>query len=149
MLRSRKPEILQALSCLLCLAVGWPQVDGARASEFIGGAVTGPWFEMAEYGIVLFLLAAILTIFYRRVATAMAVLATLLFMPFYLYFLAPGPLRRVFRGEYSVPLPTPFAWNTWAMVGVLSLVLTIFVSLRRLATTNLESPPAPDKPDND
>ena len=146
--RSGKLGILQAISCFLCIVVAWPQVKDAGASEFVGGSLTGPLFEMAEYGIALFLVALLSTFFYRRVATATALVASLLCTPFYLYFLAPGPFRRVFRGEYSVPLQAPFVWNTWAVAGVLSLALAIIMSLRCFTTTNLSTSQSDKVDDN-
>ena len=58
---------------------------------------------------------------------------------FYLYFLAPGPFRRVLRGEYSVPLQAPVVWNIWAIAGILSLAVAIVLSVRCLATAKFES----------
>ena len=144
MKRSRKLEILQTISCFLCVVVAWLHLDTLGASEFIGGKLTGPLFEMVVNGIVLFLLAILLMPFYRRTTTAMALTASLLCMPFYLYFLAPGPFRRVFRGEYSVPLVAPFVWSSWAFIGILSLAFAILVSVRCLAMTDSESGPEPN-----
>lgn len=91
------------MSHFLCLAVAWPQVDAAGASEFIAGKLTGLALEMAEHGMVFIPLAVILTLFCRRIATAMAFLASLLCMPLYLYVLATGPYPRVFLGQYWSP----------------------------------------------
>jgi hypothetical protein len=141
-IRTRK--ILQAASCLLCVIVGWAHLDDVGASEFIGGWLTGPLFEIADYGIVFFLVDLLLIFFYRRLASIMAILASILCMPFYLYFLAPGPFRRVFRGEYSVPLRASFVWNTWAVLGILSLIFAIVTSLRCLTAAESASIPKPE-----
>jgi hypothetical protein len=108
----------------------WIHLDDFGASEFSGGRLTGPLFKMADLGSVLFLAALLLTFFVRRVAAAIALGATLLCGPFYLYLLMPGPYRWVFKGEYSVPLYRPFRWDNWAVVGVFSLIFVAILSLR-------------------
>jgi hypothetical protein len=100
------------------------------ASEFGGGRITGKLFTSAYLGSLLFLVALLSTIFFPRVAAAIALAATLLGSPFYLYILMPGPYRQIFKGEYSVPLQRPFVWNNWA---VLSLVIAAFLSLHSLS----------------
>jgi hypothetical protein len=147
MKRSKKLEMLQAVSCLLCFILAWAYLDDIGASEFSGGWLTGPLFKMADYGCTLFFLSLFLTFFLRRIAGVTALVASLLCMPFYLYFLAPGPFRRVFKGEYSVPLQTSFVWNTWAIAGILSLLLAIVVSLPCLAAADCQSIPAPENGD--
>ncbi|SRR5260370_286827 len=142
--KSRRREKWHAIRCLLCFIVAWAHLDKVGASEFSGGWLTGPLFKIANYGSILFLLSLLLTFFLRRIAGVMALVASLLCIPFYLYCLAPGPFRRVFKGEYSVPLQTSFAWNTWAIAGILSLFLAIVVSLRCITATDCQSAPAPD-----
>ena len=143
MKKIRRQEMWQAISCLLCFIVAWAHLDDVGASEFSGGWLTGALFKMADYGCTLFFLALFLTFSLRRIAGVTALVASLLIMPFYLYFLAPGPFRRVFKGEYSVPLQTNFVWNTWAVVGIVSLLLAIVVSLFCLAAAVRQSTPAP------
>jgi hypothetical protein len=118
-----KQELWQATSCLLCIAIAWARLDDVGASEFSGGRITGTLFAMAESGSSLFILAMILTFFYQRIAALIALTASVLCLPFYLYFMAPGPFRRVFKGEYSVPMQTNFAWDNWAIAGSLALSL--------------------------
>src|SRR6185312_10330940 len=98
----------------------------------IGGRVTGPIFTLFESGILIFVLAIILTLIYRRIAALMGIAACLLCFPLYLYFLAPGPFRSVFRGIYSVPLPSNFVWDNWTIAGILTLAFAVFVSARSL-----------------
>jgi hypothetical protein len=107
-------------------------LDAFGASEFNGGRVTGKLFTMAELSSLLFFVALLLTSFFPRVAAAIALAATLLCLPFYLYILIPGPYRQIFKGEYSATLQRPFVWNNWAVVGVLSLVIAAFLSLQSL-----------------
>jgi hypothetical protein len=123
-------KVVHAIACLVCLAVLWAQMNDFGASEFIGGWLTGALFYMAELGSLLFLVTIMQTFFLRRTAAAIAVAATLLCLPFYLYILMPGPFRWIFKGEYSVPLSRPVHWDTWAFIGVLSLLLVAMLSLR-------------------
>ncbi|HTT32379.1 MAG TPA: hypothetical protein VMH48_02145 [Methylomirabilota bacterium] len=141
--KNRNLEILHAISCLLCFIVASTRLDDIGASEFIGGWLTGPIFRMADAGSILFLLALPLAFFFRRVAAAAALAASILSLPLYLYFTAPGAFRWVFKGEYSVPLQASFIWNTWAITGILFVLLAIVVSLRRLAPNGPESIPNP------
>jgi len=128
-----KQQLWQAISCLLCIAVAWVRLDDLGASEFSGGWLTGPLFTMAEDGSVLFILAIVLTFFYRRIAAVIALMASLLCLPLYLYFVAPGPFRWVFKGEYFAPLRANFLWNNWAVAGIASLLFAIFFCQRSLS----------------
>ena len=127
-----KQELWQAISCVLCIAVAWVHLDDVGASEFSGGRVTGPLFAMADNGSLLFIPALVLTFFYRRIAAVLGLMASILCLPIYLYFTAPAPFRWVFRGEYSVPLRANFVWNNWAIAGITSILVAIFVHLRTL-----------------
>jgi hypothetical protein len=124
-----KQELGQAGSCLVCITVAWIHLDDLGNSEFGGGWLTGPLFAMANYGSDLFIPAIALTFFYRRIAAVIGLIASLLCLPLNLYFIAPGPFRWVFKGEYSVPLRANFIWNNWAIVGIASLLVAIFVCL--------------------
>ena len=124
-----KGKMWQAIACLACIVVLWIKLDDLGASEFSGGRLTGPLFKMADLSFLLFLLALLLTFFLRRSAATIALAATLLCLPFYLYMLMPGPYRWIFKGEYSVPLSPPFHWDNWAVVGVFSLLFVTILSL--------------------
>jgi hypothetical protein len=87
---------------------------------------------MEETGSLLFVLALLLTFFYRRIAAATTLVACLLCLPLYLYFTAPGPFRWVFRGEYSVPLQVSFVSNKWAITGIVALAIAAYVGVRSL-----------------
>jgi hypothetical protein len=128
-----KQKVWQAAAFFACVVVLWIRLDDSGASEFSGGLLTGKLFTMADLGSLLFLVALLLTIFFPRVAAAIALAATLLCLPFYLYILMPGPYLQIFKGEYSVPLQRPFVWNNWAIVGVLSFVIAAFLSLQGLS----------------
>lgn len=126
----QKEKVLQAIACLTCTFVLWVHLDDFGASEFSGGRLTGPLFKMADLGSALFLLALLLTFFLRRTAATLALAATLLSFPLYLYVLMPGPYRWIFKGEYSVALYRPDHWDNWAVVGVFSLLFVAILSLR-------------------
>jgi hypothetical protein len=126
----QKEKVLRALACLTCTVVLWVHLDDFGASEFSGGRLTGPLFKMADIGSVLFLVALLLTFSLRRIAASIALVATLLCLPFYLYILMPGAYRWIFKGEYSVPLNRPFHWDNWAVVGIISLLFVVILSLR-------------------
>lgn len=125
-----KSELWQAASLLLCLVVAAPLTDWIGASEFSGGWVTGPLLSMFQSGAPLFFLAMILTFFYQRIGAAVGIAASVLCLPFYLYFAVPGLFRSVFRGEWSVPLQAYFVWDTWAIIGMLTLAAAALVCTR-------------------
>jgi hypothetical protein len=133
-----RQKLWQAASCLLCFAAAQHSF-GLEGTEFSGGRVTGPLFDLSEIGSLLFVVALFLTFVYPRVAAAIASVATLLCLLLYLYFTAPGPFRRVFRGEYSVPLQASFVWDKWAISGILSLAVATYVCLWNLSTIKREN----------
>src|SRR5690242_7255654 len=110
-MRSRVQKVLQAGCCLACVLVALRYSSGLDDSEFSGGRITGPILDLFDGGTLLLALAGILSFFLHRVAAAAALIATLLCLPLYIYFTAPGPFRAVFHGEYSVPYPSYFVWN--------------------------------------
>lgn len=119
----------QAIACLTCTIVLWIHLDDYGASEFSGGWLTGPLFKLADLGCLLFLVALLLTFFFGRIAATIALAATLLCFPFYLYILMPGPYRWIFRGEYSGQIDQQFYWDNWAVAGVCSLLFVAGLSL--------------------
>ena len=127
-----RQRMWQALACLACVGVLWIHLGDYGASEFSGGRVTGKLLTMADLATLLFLVAFPVTVFLPRIAAVVAVMATLLCLPFYLYLLMHGPLRQIFKGEYSVPLDRPFVWDKWALLGIFSLLIAGALSLRSL-----------------
>jgi ABC-type uncharacterized transport system permease subunit len=125
-------KLWQALACLACVIVLWIHLDDFGASEFSGGRITGKLFTMADLASLLFIVAVLVTILFPRIAAVIALTASLLCLPFYLYVLLPGPYRQIFKGEYSVPLHRSVVWNTWAVLGVLSLLAAGALSVRGL-----------------
>ena len=128
-----KNQVWQAAAYLACAGAFWIRLDGFGASEFSSGRISGKLFTIADLGSLLFIVALLVTIYFPRVAAAIALAATLLGLPLYLYIVMPGPYRQIFKGEYSVPLQRPFVWNNWAVVGILSLVIAAFLSLHSLS----------------
>ena len=101
MTRDGKTKITQSAVCLLCAVIVWKYGSDLEGTEFSGGWLTGPLLDMEETGSLLFVLALLLTFFYRRIAAATTLIACLLCLPLYLYFTAPGPYplglqRRIF-----------------------------------------------------
>ncbi len=97
-------------------------------SEFVGGRITGPVLDLADAGLLLFGLSLLLLFWFPRVSAAIAIVASVLVSPLFLYFVAPGPFHRMFKGEWSVPLSSNFVWNTWAVLGIFAVVAALFVS---------------------
>jgi len=135
-----KQKLWQAIGCLVCVVLTWAYADDLGASEFSGGRVTGPVLTMFDSGTLLFVAALVVTFLYPRVAAVIALAASLLCLPLYLYFTAPGPFRWVFRGEYKVPLQASFVWSKWAIAGILSLGVTDYVCLHNLSVLSRKGP---------
>ena len=109
---------------------GFGVVD--EASEFTGGSVTGTLFFMGDLAFIFFVLAALVATYSTKIRAVIALAAILLCLPLYLYVLMPGPYHQIFKGEYSVPLARPIVWNTWAVVGVLTLLAAGVLNYRGL-----------------
>src|SRR4029077_13153127 len=127
-----RQKLLQAASCLVCVVVAQRNSFGLGSTEFSGGHLTGPILGSLEIGSLLLVLALLLTFVRPRNAAALAIVASLLCLPLYLYFTAPGPFRRVFGREYSVPLQANFVWDRSAISGILAVALTMCVCIWNL-----------------
>ncbi|MGB9122844.1 MAG: hypothetical protein WCE73_19665 [Candidatus Angelobacter sp.] len=136
-----KNEIQQACSFVLCIAVAWIHADDFGASGFSGGQITGPVFFMFDKGTYVLGVAVLLTFIYPRIASAFALAGVCLCLPLYLYVTLPGPFRFFFPGNYSVPLSTSVVWDTWAIAGMLTLVLAVFLSIRSFSAIHLREKP--------
>ena len=104
-------------------------VDG---SEFSGGWLTGPILTMCEIAIVIFVVGIVLAYSFPRLAAVSGLLASLLSIPFLLYFIAPGPFRAVFKGEYSVPLQSNFVWSRWSVETAIAILIVMAMSIWNL-----------------
>ena len=108
----------------------WKYGSGLAGTEFSGGRITGALLDLYDIGSLLFIMALLLTFFLRRIAAAASIVAFLLCLPLYLYFVAPGPFRRVVGGTYSVPLRADFVWDKWASLEILVLAIAASVDVR-------------------
>jgi hypothetical protein len=129
-----RQKLLQAASCLVCVVVAQRNSFGLGGTEFSGGHLTGPILDSLEIGSLLFVLALLLAFVRPRIAATLAIVASLLCLPLYLYFTAPGLFRRVFGGEYSVPLQANFVWDRSAILGVLAVALAMCICIWNLRT---------------
>jgi hypothetical protein len=137
-------KLLQAVSCLVCVVVAQRNSFGLGGTEFSGGHLTGPILDSLEIGSLLFVLALVLTFVRPRIAAALAIAASLLCLPLYLYFTAPGPFRRVFGAEYSVPLQANFVWDRSAIVGVRAVAVAMCVCIWNLLTVERQRNEGPE-----
>src|SRR5438477_7998124 len=122
----------QLFSSILCLAMMWKVTLPMEGTGFSAGRVTGPLFNMADVGILLFAVSLITSFWLRRTSAMLGLGASILSLPLCLLLLAPGPFRRFTGGEWSVPLQSSFVWNMWT-IGLLVLL----VSTAILCLTNL------------
>jgi hypothetical protein len=99
----------QAACFLLCALVGLHVTSGLGETEFGGGWLTGPLLSMADSGALLFILASVGTFFWPRIAAAVGLASTLLCLPLYSFFIAPGRIRSDIRTRTSVEGPTDSA----------------------------------------
>lgn len=127
-----KDKLGLAAMCLLCVILLWKYAFGLEGTEFSGGRLTGPLLDMEDIGAFLFIPALLLTFWYPRVAAAIAIVASFLCLPLYLYFTAPGPFRWICRGQYSVAAPANFVWIRSAIAGITALALAAYVGIRTL-----------------
>ncbi len=103
------------------------ELDG---SEFSGGSVTRPLLTMNLIGMVLMVAAAFFIFFRSRGSTIVAVAASILCLPLYMYNTTPYLFRRALPGTYSVPLQA-FGWEGWSIAGILLSLLIPYLCYRR------------------
>jgi hypothetical protein len=118
----------------------WKYGDPLDGTEFTGGSVTGPVFHMSDIGMLLFVVAVLMAFVSRKISGAVAVAASLLCLPLYLYFTFPGPFRWVFRGVYKSPIHASLVLERWAMMGILALVIAASFGVRALLGRVEKSP---------
>ena len=127
-----KEKPLQCGLCLSCAGLAWSYGRDLGSTEFGGGRITGPLLNIFGIGLVLFLVALVLTLMSLRIGAGVALAASLLCFPLYVYFTAPGPFRAVFPGDYSVPLRGNYVWDRWSVAGIVVLAATAFFCVRSL-----------------
>jgi len=115
----------------------WGFVFVFAGTEAEGGALTGPLENMYDISFLLFAVALLLAFFFSRVSPWITVAACLLSFPLDLYFVMPNLFRKVFtKMVWEGPAPN-FIWNRKAIVGSLTLVLTVSVALWNICTASL------------
>lgn len=123
MAKLSRQNVWQAIAFLACSgSVLLIHLDDFGASKFSGGWLAGKILTMADIGALLFLSALVFTVFVPRAGAIVALVAIVLCFPLYLYVVMPGPYKRIFKGEYSVPLQRGLVWNTWALAGISMLI---------------------------
>lgn len=125
-------KLLQIASFLLCVILAWKSQIAVEGTEFSGGWLTGSILSLSGLGSLLCLAAILLTFRTPRTGAVTGLIASILCLPLHLYFVAPGPYRWIFRGEYSVPLQANFAYDQWAILGILSILVAVFACVRGL-----------------
>ena len=119
--------------------MAWGYGHNLGSTEFSGGRITGPLLNMVDIGLVLFLVALVLTLMSLRIGAAVALTASLLCLPLYVYFTAPGPTGGDARRStdivtalllgvsvssaqsslaLSVPLRANYVWDRWSVAGI-------------------------------
>jgi hypothetical protein len=136
----KKPEsqqVLQAISCLLCVFITVCNTIDLSGTEFSGGWLTGPLLSLAEIGILLFVFALAMTFWYPRLAAALGIAASLLALPIHFYFIATVPFSEVFAPghEFRLQPSAGFHWEKWTVIGVLALAAAFFLCVRRVAAS--------------
>jgi hypothetical protein len=132
---------VQPANCLLCAALAWKYGFPLDGTEFMGGTITGPILKMSNIGILIFLVAMPLAFLsLRRISGLVTLVASFLCLPLYLYFTLPGPFRWVFRGQYKIPLQANVVGDTWAIVGILAIMIASGFGLRDLLGPKREMP---------
>ena len=142
MTNNRFDRFMHAALCLACAITVWRYAYALEGTEFSGGRLTGVLLDMKNAGALLFILACAMVFLYRRIAGVITILACLLCLPLYLYFVAPGSFRWLFGGEYSLPLQASFVWDPWTILWIMLLAFTTFAGLRILLTAEESNLPA-------
>jgi hypothetical protein len=119
-----------AAACVLGTIVTFRFTDYLGPTEFNGGTLTSHLMNWQDNASVLFLLAAVLAFLYRRISASIAVVSAVLAAPLYIYFIAPGPFRSVFPGNYWQPLTHRFVWDPWSLAGAAMVTAVVPLSIR-------------------
>src|SRR5258708_22014660 len=108
--------------------------------EFSGGSVTGRLMAAQDWSLLIFILALLVTFWFRRVGAALGIVASVLSLPLYLYFVFPRPFQALTGGIYSMPATRYFAWNSPAVLCVAIAAVTIAVCVKGLAYKSSAAP---------
>lgn len=126
---SYKQKYRQSVLCLICVLLNSWILLPVEGTEFSGGTLTGKLVNLSNIGTTMLVAAVVVTFFLRRVSAFTAIAGCFLSLPLYLYSLAPGPFRKIFKGNYSVPVERNFYWNPWIVTGVILMLTTIFIAI--------------------
>jgi hypothetical protein len=131
-------QVLQEISLLLCLSLAIQVTSRLDGTEFSVGWLTGPLLSMANIGILLFIVALVVTFLFPRVAAATGIVASLLCVPLCCFFIAPVPFAQAFaRGhEFKVEAQPGFHWHTWPVVTLFAAALVCYLGVRRFAASH-------------
>ena len=140
-------KLTQVATCLLCAVFAWNYehiVAPLEGTEFGGGWLTGPLLHLYDLGALLFFLTLFLVFFFPRTTAVITILASLACLPLYLYFMAPGPYRRIFYWvDFGSTLRSDFRWNAPAVEGILILVLSSYVAVCSLLVSKQRKSKSP------
>ena len=131
-------QVAQAGSFLLCVCLTLQLTWGLDSTEFSGGWLTGPLLSMADNGILLFIIAIVLTFLFPRIAAAIGLVSSLLCVPLCAFSIAPAPFAQIFaRGhEFKVRPELGLHWRTWPVVTLLAVTLACYLCVRRFVVGN-------------
>ncbi|HEU5412571.1 MAG TPA: hypothetical protein VFW31_02390 [Candidatus Angelobacter sp.] len=132
MKNSFKDRLASAGVFLLCILVLGSYELTLGQSEFSGGRITSLLSGLFEVGVIVLVVALLLTFFSRQIAACIGLAGTLLCLPVYGYFTAPGVFRAIFPGEYSTPLQHVFIAEKWTILGVIVIVFVVSFNLHVL-----------------
>ena len=141
MKKNVRRNLTQAAAYLICAIPAWRYSIVLEGTEYSGGTVTGPLLSFEGAAAELFVLGLVLAFLYRRIAAVVMVVACVLCLPIYLCDVAPGPFRWVvrnvgFQGEWKTFLRADFAWDAWAVAGIVSVAIALYVCLAALLVRN-------------
>jgi hypothetical protein len=133
---SKVGRLLQGFAGVVCIIAVAGYSYKFEGTEFAGGRISGLLLNLADLSILLSVVALILRRRAIRVCAATTLVASLLALPMFLYFVLPRPFRKIFPGEYSVSASANFVWDAPAIIGICALIFASLVSL-----SNLIDPP--------
>jgi hypothetical protein len=123
MTKPTRDKLLRAALILICILILAKYGILLEESEFPGGWLTGKLLNLYDVGLTLFAASFFLTFLWRRAAAVAGLSAALLCLPLFLYFTFPRVFRRLFPGEYSVPLLPGYRPDWWTILGLTVLAL--------------------------
>jgi hypothetical protein len=130
--RLTQQKFLQAGAGLVYAVVTWRYGAPLWDSEFAGGWLTGKLLGLEAVGMLLLAVSVLLTVLLPRICAVGILISGLISLPLYLFFLAPGPFRWVFRGDHSVPALGIFVWDNWSGAALVTALLSMFVAVQTL-----------------